>query len=124
MAYTKITPQQVVEAGTAGTYAAPSGAGAGNGDSIPGDGRTFLHVKNTGGTVLTVTIKIPFVAYGHTIADATVTVPATTGDKMIGPFPAKPYNQPTSNATHAGRVLVEYSSVTSMTRAVVSLINA
>lgn len=115
MAYTQVTPQVIVDAGLTPTYSAPA-VGAGVGDSLPGDGRTFLHVKNAGGTAVSVTVHINKTADGHPITSQQVSVPATNGEKMIGPFPPL-YNDP-GVADH-GRVLVEYGAA--VTRAVLSL---
>jgi hypothetical protein len=49
--------------------------------------RSFLHVKNTA-TVRSMTVTITCTGQGPrpAVADLVVTVPATTGDKMIGPI--------------------------------------
>jgi lysophospholipase L1-like esterase len=53
------------------------------------DDRMFLHVKNAGGSPDTVTIVIPGNdQFGSAIPDPTVSVPATTGDRMIPLIPA------------------------------------
>lgn len=99
--------QSITRAGLASAYA----AAAGGGDTFLPDGRTFLHVKNASGGAITVTIVTPRTdAYGNAIADNTVSVPATTGDRMIGPFPAEAYADPTT-----GLANITYSGVTSLT---------
>lgn len=54
--------------------------------------RTFLHFKKTGAGACTVTITTPKVVAGLAVADLTATVPATTGDIMLGPFPTDAFN--------------------------------
>ncbi len=105
--------QSITRAGLAAAYA----AAAGGGDTFLPDGRTFLHCKNASGGAITVTIVTPRTdPYGNAIADNTVSVPATTGDRMIGPFPAEAYADPTT-----GLANVTYSGVTSFTVGVFQL---
>lgn len=59
---------------------------------VENDGRVFLHFKKTGAGACTVTMVTPGTVEGVAIADPTFTVPATTGDVMVGPFPRAPYN--------------------------------
>lgn len=56
------------------------------------DGRTFLHAKKTGAGACTVTADTPANARGVAIANPTYTVPATTGDVLIGPFAPDLFN--------------------------------
>jgi len=95
-------------------------AAAGGGDNFTPDDRTFLIVKNAGGSPVTVTVVTPKTdPGGHAIADDVVSVPATTGERWIGPFPAEYYADPAN--TVPGNCGVTYSGVTSVTVAVVSL---
>lgn len=55
---------------------------------VPHDDRTFLHFKKSGAGACTVTVITPATLRGRAVSDATYTVPATTGDVMIGPFEA------------------------------------
>lgn len=50
-------------------------------------GRMMLHFKKTGVGAATITIQTPVKLADLDLAEQAVTVPATTGDKMIGPFP-------------------------------------
>lgn len=80
-----LTVQEIVRAGLGPTYA---GAGV-SGDTFVNDGRTFLHVKNTNAATRDVTvdsIENCDQGFDH---NAVVTVPASTGDRMIGPFPTE-----------------------------------
>lgn len=78
----------------------------------PNDRRTYLEVINAGSQItatiaaVQTTIKTG-IAGDVTVDDIVVTVPATTGRKKIGPFPAAYIN--------AGIVTVAYSGVTSVT---------
>ena len=82
---------------------------------IPNNGRVFLHVKKTGAGDCTVTVPTPGTVDSLAVTDYTATVVATTGDKMIGPFPPSAYN----NA--AGQISVTFSEVTDLTFAVIRL---
>ncbi|MFI5561506.1 hypothetical protein ACIA2T_19685 [Amycolatopsis japonica] len=78
-----------------------------------------LYVANGSASPITVTVQTPLTVDGLNVEDLTVTVPAS-GFRLIGPFPVGTFGQPSDNA-NAGKALVDYSSVTSVTRAVVSL---
>jgi len=89
------------------------GAANADGYALPGDGRTVIEVKNTNGATRTVTVDIPGTVDGLAVTDKAITIPATTGDKIIGPFPPGTYNQP--SGTWQGYVLVTFSAVTDVT---------
>ena len=104
-----LNQQQMTSAGGAITLA-PAAAG---GDTAEiGSGRSFLWCKNGSGAAITVTLATPgTVDSDLAVADRTVTVPAA-GDRLIGPL----------NPTVYGSIVsVTYSSVTSLTVAVVSI---
>lgn len=61
-------------------------AGASGGDTVPNDGRTFLHFKNSSGGSITVTIASVQPCNQGQTHNETVVVGATTGDEMAGPF--------------------------------------
>jgi hypothetical protein len=113
MAYTQVPASTPNIAGTTVTWAAPSGSGAGNGDAIP-DGSTLL-VNNASASPITITLNVAVTYEGYTITSPTVTVPATT-ILAIGPLNADPFGQ--QSGTDAGRVHVDYSSITTVTRLV------
>jgi len=107
-----LTTQVVTRLGVAPTYA----AAAGGGDKFVPDATTFIQVKNGSGGALTVTVaptKVPLAGLTETFA--AVSIPATTGDKMIGPFPAEHF------AGSDGLADITYSGVTSLTVAVVKV---
>lgn len=73
-----LTAQQIVVTGLQPVYATPSAS-----DTVTPTGLQFLHVKNGGGSTDNVVVVVPGTLYGQAIADVTVAVPATTGDRMI-----------------------------------------
>lgn len=107
-----LTVQSITRAGVLPTYA----AAAGGGDTFLPSTDTFLHVKNGSGGALTVTAATPGSVAGLAIADAAVSVPATS-ERMIGPFPAEYFADPTT-----GLCNVTYSGVTSLTVAAVQVV--
>lgn len=104
-----LTTQQVVITGLAPTFA----SAAGGGDTVVPDDRTFLHVKNASAGAITVTVVVPGTTYGQANPDVAVSVPATTGERMIGPLTAALVNPAT------GVVDISYSGVTSLTVAAI-----
>src|SRR5512139_1133774 len=80
-------------------------------------GKEFLHFMKSGAGACTVTISTPGTVDGLAIADRTVTVAATTGDIIIGPFPPATYNT-AGTATFAGFTV---SEVTGLTVAIVRM---
>lgn len=113
MAYTQVAAVTPNVNGATVAWAAPAGAGAGNGDAIP-DG-AFLLVNNASGASITVTLNVAVTYEGYAITSPTVTVPATT-IVAIGPLNQDPFGQ--QSGTDKGYVHVDYSSVTSVTRMV------
>jgi hypothetical protein len=75
------------------------------------DGRTVLHFMKSGAGACTVTISTPGTVDGLAVADRTVTVAATTGDVVIGPFPPDTYNTP-GLSTFAGFTVSEVTGLT------------
>lgn len=106
MARTDLTPQQIGRTGLAPSYVSADGA---NQNAFLNDGRTFLHVKNGGGSSITVTIDTPITVDG-VLAVGNLAVGVTNGqERIIGPFPPNIYNQTD------GKVYVDWSAVTSVT---------
>jgi hypothetical protein len=82
-----LTTQSITRAGPTPTYA----AGTSGGDACEVGDDVFLHVKNTNAATRDVVLAIPAAASTYpnvTYTNVTVTIPATTGDKMIGPVSA------------------------------------
>ena len=105
MAVTALTVQQIARAGITPSFTSANA----DGHTILNDGKTFLEVRNGSGADITVTIDTPQTVDGLAVAQRTVTVGATTGDKMIGPFTTD-YNQ-----TGTEYILVTFSAVTTVT---------
>lgn len=100
-----LAPQQITKAGLTPVYSAVSASDTISADSIG----LFLHVKNTSGTADTVTLDDSGTTAGGSAAtDPTVTVPITTGDKMI-------YIPPQFVNPATGLVTVTHSQTTSVT---------
>lgn len=110
-----LTVQTIARTGLAPAYAAANAGG----DDMPNDGKTFLHVKNASGGSINVTIASNYPSAslppGTAVANQVVAVPATTGDRMIGPFPQSSFNDAN------GRCNITYSGVTSLTVAAAQL---
>lgn len=111
MARTILAAQQVSRSGLTPAFS----AGNADGHYVPNDGKMMLEVKNASASPITVTIQTPGTVDGNAIADLVVTVPANTGDKMIGPFPPSIYNQAD------GSIYADLSAVTSVTLAALRL---
>ncbi|MGW4803004.1 hypothetical protein [Kitasatospora sp. NPDC004272] len=107
----QLVPQAIAMAGTTPTYSAAVAS-----TTVPCGERNFLHVKNTAGSSMTVTLTATGRVRGQLAADLVVTVPATTGDKMIGPIPAELF----AGAVD-GSCAVAYSSTTSVTAALLTI---
>jgi hypothetical protein len=110
-----LTTQVINRSGLAPTYAAATGGG----DAMSCGAGMFLHVKNTGGSPITVTLAVPASRTFEpnvAITSPTVSVPATTGDRMIGPVDSVTFQDPTTSLC-----TVTYSGVTGLTVAAVQL---
>ncbi|MFJ6616677.1 hypothetical protein ACIQOW_03710 [Kitasatospora sp. NPDC091335] len=106
-----LAPQAVSLTGLTPTYS-PAAAST----TVPCGDRLFLHVKNTAGSSMTVTLTSTAKVAGQPAADVVVTVPATTGDKMIGPILAGLLAGGTD-----GSCAVTYSSTASVTVALLRI---
>jgi hypothetical protein len=103
-----LTAQQITTTGLAPVYSAVAAS-----DTIQAGAGLFLHVKNAGGSPDTVTLVDAGVTPGGSAATSpTVTVPATTGDRMIA-IPSAFAN------TGTGLVTVNHSSTASVTAALI-----
>lgn len=113
MADVRKDPQDLDRASIPPTY--HSGLSTSDVYLVANNGRTFLHFKKTGAGICTVTISTPGTVDGLAVADLTFTVPATTGDKFIGPFPREIYND------SVGDLRVSCSEVTGLSFAVLRI---
>lgn len=77
-----------------------------NGNSFVNDGTTLLRCKNAAGSPITLTVNTSITADGLAVADRTYSIPATTGDRLMGPFPVNYYGSV---------VTISVSSATSVT---------
>lgn len=81
------------------------------GDTFSAGSEVYLEVKNGSGSVVTVTVATPGTVQGIAESGYAFTVPATTGDVEVGPFPADLFGETAS---------ITYSAVTTLTIAVKS----
>ncbi len=90
-----LTPQQAVRGGLTNVLTASGASPLLNvADTFifNNTGHEVIQFRKSGAGACTVTITTPGTVDGLAIADRTVTVPATTGDVTIGPFPPETYN--------------------------------
>jgi len=90
MAEVRIAPEDVLLTGIEATYT--GGLLTTNTYKVRNSGRVILHFLKGAAVDCVVTIPTPKTVAGLAVADTAVTVPATTGDKFIGPFPRDLYN--------------------------------
>ncbi|MFC5359454.1 MULTISPECIES: hypothetical protein [Azospirillum] len=107
-----LSVQDTSEVGAALTY---SNAAGGGDDFVNASDRIVLHVKNGSASPINVTIAAQTVAASVpglgivSKANQVVAVPAG-GDRIIGPFPARAFNNPSTS-----KVSVSYSATTTVT---------
>lgn len=106
-------PEAVLATGLAATY--HGSLSTSDTYLIPNDGQVLLHFKKTGAGACNVTIATPVTQGGLAVSDQVVQIPATTGDKFIGPFPPHIYNNGN------GQLSVTLSEVTGLTFAVLRM---
>ena len=82
--------QDIIRAGLAPAFT--GSLSAANTYQVRNDGKTLLHFKKSAAVICTVTIVTTAEVDGKAVDDQEVAVPATTGDKMTGPFPPAIYN--------------------------------
>lgn len=111
MADVRITPQKLLPTGV--TPAFTGSLLTTNVYVVRNTGRCMVEVKKSGAGACDVTIDTPGSVGGLAIAQQVVNVIATTGDKMIGPFPPNIYND------GSGDVRITFSEITGLTMAVV-----
>jgi len=103
--------ENIVEAGIEATYNNANGGG----DDFSNDSseRTFLHVKNSGGSDETVTVStaqstLDLRGWGElSKSDVSVSVSANTGEEFIGPCPQQAFgSQPAISYSDATNITV------------------
>lgn len=118
MPRTKLTPQVIVRTGLTPSFSAADGT---NHHSFDNSGKNlFIECKNAAGAPINLTVDMPVNVDGLAVPDLVVAVPATTGDKMIGPFPGY-YEQADSGNSLTNAILFQVSSATSVTVGVFQL---
>lgn len=90
MAEVRIQPQKILKAGITPSYT--GSLLTTNTYLVRNNGRIALHFKKSGAGDCVVTAQTPVQVSGLDVAENTVTVPATTGDKLIGSFPPSVFN--------------------------------
>jgi hypothetical protein len=90
MAIVDLIPQEILDSGVTPAYTGPLSVA--DTYHVVNDGRVFLHFKKTGGNDCTVTFDVVPTYSGLAVADRTLVVPQNTGDKMIGPFNPRIFN--------------------------------
>lgn len=104
----------VTQISTAGVAPPTFVAAAGGGDQFANNGKTLFEAKNASGSPITVTFVRQKACDQGTVHTTTVSVPATTGDRICGPFDPALFNDAN------GFCQVTYSAVTSLTVAAFS----
>jgi hypothetical protein len=111
-----VTSQAITRTGLTPALTAPTI----DGDIVDvGDVALWVDVA-AGGAACTVTVPSTVTQDGLTLGSLTVTVAVGTR-KLIGPLPSRTFAQPGDALVGPGRALVNYSTVTGVTRAVVKL---
>ncbi len=83
---------------------------------VPNNGATLVEFKNTNGASRTLTIHSQLPASeGYTVTNGSVTLDATSGDELIGPFKQSIWSDDN------GYVLIVVSATTNVTAAVFKL---
>jgi hypothetical protein len=103
-----LTPIQLV-ARSAVSIASLTAADATHGNRFACNKRTQFRVKNASGAPITVTVNVTALRNGLALADATFSVPATTGDVIWTGFDSV-FEQDDTGHAH-----ITYSGVTSLT---------
>jgi len=111
MADTRASAQKINRQGMAGQYTV--GVIASTTDFVfKNSGRAVIHVKKSGANPCTVTFKTQAQVQGLALAAPTISVPATTGDMIAGPFPPGQFND------GVGDMRFNFSEVTGLTFAI------
>jgi hypothetical protein len=79
------------------------------------NGKVLVHAIKAGAGDCVITFTTPKEVQGLAVANPTVTVVATTGDKLIGPFPTDVYNDANGDAK------MTFSEITGLTVGVFEL---
>lgn len=110
MADVVLTTKQVVPSGLTPAYQSIDATDTYYHDNA--GGKLMLHFLNTGGSPAVVTFDTEGQVDGLDIENPTVSVPATTGDRMVGAFPSA---YEVKVGTHKGRVKFTQDQATGVT---------
>ena len=102
-----ITAQAIGETGLAVVFTAVNAS-----DTLTNDGNSYLHVKNTNANDVTVVADATRTCSQGFDHNMTMTVAATTGTKVMGPFPLNRYSS---------AVVITYSTISGVTAGAVTL---
>jgi hypothetical protein len=69
----------------------PTFSAANASDTFVPDDRTYIHVLNTNAATRTITISTAQTIRGLPLTNQAITIAATTGQLILGPFPADTY---------------------------------
>lgn len=115
MAQLRKAPEKVARTGLAATYHSDFTVEGSNTYLIRNNGNVILHFKKSGAGNCNLTIVTPNTVDGLAITDQVVVIPATTGDKFVGPFPPSIYNDIN------GDIEIKLSEVTGLTGAILQV---
>lgn len=93
----------------------PTYSPAASGDTVDVGEHVVLHVKNAGGSPVTLTLTTPGNVAGLAVADLAVTIPAG-GERFVGPVGADLFRDSADGKAH-----LSWSATTSVTFAVLAL---
>lgn len=114
MARSTPATQSIPDDGLAANMTAPNS----DGDIADCGGGEFATIENGSGASITVTVVTPGEPYGLALADRAITIAAgATKDIPLKRY----YRQPTDAVEGAGKCLINYSAVASVTRAIKKL---
>jgi hypothetical protein len=113
MADVRLSPQILADTGITPSYT--GSLATTNTYKIRNNGHTIVHFKKSAAVACTVTVQTPKTVGGLAVAERTITVAASTGDIMAGPFTPSTYND------SAGDVNITLSDVDGLTVAVVTI---
>ena len=112
-----LVPEDSSESGLTPTF----NTVAAGGDQFANNGNIVLYIKNTNAAARTVTVAAQSTSYTKagfgslTKSNAAVVVPATTGERVLGPFPIDAFNNASGNCQ------ITYSAETGVTVAIIRL---
>ena len=88
----RIVPQKMSRLGITPSYTTPLVTVGTSTYTVKNNGRMFLHFKKSAAVDANIVIQTPMTVDGLTVQEQDLEVPATVGDKMIGPFAPPIFN--------------------------------